>query len=102
MTESELMDKIFDRPGMYIDYPSVIRMECFINGFSFGRGLENEPDPIYRGFTQWVIERRETRGQHPWSAIATMIGGSEEGAFRIARKFWEAYKKSLQDPRDSN
>ncbi len=91
------MDLIFERPAMYLGHASVIKMEAFINGFGFALFEEKEKlgDPIYDGFAQWVIDRRVTRGQYPWSSVATMIGGSEAQAFGVARSFWNEYKKSL-------
>lgn len=93
MTQSELMDLIFERPGLYIGNGSVIRMESFIDGFTCGIG---SIDDVYRGFGQWMIEKRLTRGQYRWSSVTTLIGGSEQEAFKVAREFWNEYKKSLE------
>lgn len=101
MTQSELMDLIFERPGLYIGYASVVRMQAFIDGFGFGS--EESRDAIYGGFTQWLLDQRLTRGQYSWSAITTMIGGSEQTAFKVAKDYWYEYKTSLQfDSNDSN
>ncbi len=93
MTQSELMDTIFERPAMYLGHASVIKMQAFVEGFGFGRG---EPDPIYAGFAQWVVDQYEGLGQHEWSAVATLKGVTELGAFDVARSFWKRYKESIE------
>jgi|CXWL01.1.fsa_nt_gi hypothetical protein len=90
MTESELMDLILERPGLYIGHESVIKAEAFIRGFAFANP-EGNIDPLYSGFTRWLIDRRGL-GQYSWSSILTMMGGSEASAFQLAKELWNEYK----------
>lgn len=78
---------------MYLGSASVIKMQSFIEGFAFAfiDNEERKRDPLYDGFGQWVIDQRKT-GQYPWSAIAMLIGGSEAGAFEVAKELWREYK----------
>jgi hypothetical protein len=90
----EDMDLIFERPGLYVGYGSVSQMQAFVDGFGLGAG-EPSRDMLYQGFTQWMIKRRECRGQYSWSAIATLVGVSEQGSFKVAKEFWDEYKQSV-------
>jgi hypothetical protein len=94
MTQSELMDLIFERPGMYIGHESVVKMQAFVEGYGFADiddNVQKRKDAAYNGFGQWVVDQRKT-GQYSWSAIATLIGGSEARAFGVAKELWLEYK----------
>ncbi len=95
MTKSELMEKILERPALYLGHASVIKLQTFIEGYTFAKG--GETDLLYDGFGEWII-RRFRVGQHSWSSVITMVGVSEAAAFRLAKELWEEYKeKSMID-----
>jgi hypothetical protein len=103
MTKSELMNHIFQHPAMYLGHASVIKMEAFINGYSFAQLAESGKieDPLYEGFAQWII-KRFCVGQYPWSSVVSMVGIGEENAFKVAKECWEEYKNQYQEKLKQN
>lgn len=94
MTSSELLEKILDRPGLYVGHASVTRTKAFIDGYEFARNGENSVarDALYAGFQDWVASRFHVKTAHSWASIITFMGLSESGAFTLMKELWEEYK----------
>jgi hypothetical protein len=98
MNQSELLDKILERPALYLGHASVSLMEAFINGHACGREIKNPPieDPLYYGFHDWVVERFGFGHSHCWSSIISFMGQSEAAAFNLAKELWTEYKEKYE------
>ncbi len=96
MTQTELMDLIFEKPAMFLGHASVFKMQAFVEGFGFAFIDENGThiDETYSKFNKWIVDRYRT-GQYPWSSIVTMIGVSEQRSFEVAKELWQEYKKEI-------
>jgi hypothetical protein len=95
MTSSELFELVLHRPPMYLGHESIMLAKAFINGYEFAeesRG-NNIRDELYVGFQDWIANRFHIRTQHDWASIISFMGGSEAGAFSLAKELWEEYKK---------
>jgi len=92
------MDKIFERPVLYLDRPSVSHMQAFLDGFAVGSGIENPKisDPLYYEFHDWLAGRFGIGHSDSWSNIVESVADSEQEAFDLAKKLWEAYKTELR------
>jgi hypothetical protein len=90
MKSSELFELILERPALYIGHPSVPLAFAFIDGHAFGNGAAS--DDLYSGFNMWVAKRFRITTAHNWASIVCFMGGSEAGAFKLAKELWGEYK----------
>ncbi len=97
MKNSELLEKILERPPLYIGHASVTRMKLFIDGYGFARsdyGGEMK-DSLYDGFQKWVANRFGFGHSHSWASIISFMGSSEARAFELTKELWEEYKAEM-------
>jgi hypothetical protein len=96
LNRTELLEKIIDRPALYVGKASVPLARAFIDGFDFGIGddVSRTNDDLYSGFTDWVANRFGIKSSHGWSEIITFMGHSESGAFELLKELWSEYKKA--------
>lgn len=86
----DLLDLIRVRPGMWIGYLEITRLELFIAGFQTGvlaahASLDDET-PAFQGFHEWVAARLgRTKNGHGWSSMLLEACGTEHAAFE---RFW--------------
>ena len=95
MTAAEMMTEILEKPGLYIGYGSVPRINAFIAGYM--RGREEAPDPIYGNFGQWLRKKFEIRQDLGWASIISFIGTGEAGAFELAKEMWAKYLLEIHE-----
>ncbi len=94
MILSDLLDKILERPVLYVGKPAVSLIVAFIQGYEFAKfeSKENEKDKLYNGFQVWVQKRFKVETSHHWSSIITFMGSSESGAYDLLKELWDEYK----------
>jgi len=100
MKASELLDKILERPALYLGRESVVLAKAFIDGYEFaGHNATNANggDPLYSGFQDWVAKRFRVETAHNWASIIAFMGLSESGAFALLKELWEEYKAEMED-----
>jgi hypothetical protein len=102
LKSSELLERILDRPAMYLGYESVPRMKAFIDGYEFAKGGKSSPvrDPLYVGFQDWVASRFQVKTSHSWASIIVFMGLSESGAFTLMKELWQEYKAEIRTAAD--
>lgn len=91
---SRLLEKIIERPALYLGYASVPRMRSYIDGYRFvlsELGLEVE-DKLYDGFQDWIPERFHMKSDKNWDEIISFMGLSESSAFSLLKELWGKYK----------
>ncbi len=93
MTEAEIMTLLLEKPGLYIGYGSVVRIEAFIAGYTFAK--KKPDDLVYRGFGQWLRKKFDIRQDLSWTSIVCFVGQSEAEAFEITKELWKKYKMEI-------
>jgi hypothetical protein len=91
---SELLQKIFERPVLFLGNESVPKMKAFIDGYIFAHfilGVEIN-DSLYDGFQKYVSSHFRFEDTKSWASIISFMGLSETGSFRLAKELWLEYK----------
>ncbi len=89
----DLIQRIRERPGMYIAWPSIRNLQMFLAGCDYGRreaGAAVE-DRFLAGFDDWVRERFKIRSSHGWASIIEFYGQSEQGAWDLFCELLDKY-----------
>jgi hypothetical protein len=96
---SELLEKMLDRPALFIGRASVPRMKAFIDGYEFGKHGEDATgrDSLYAGFQAWIATRFHIETAHDWASIIAFMGLSESGAFTLLKELWDEYKAKMKE-----
>lgn len=104
MKLSEVMDKIFEYPGIYIAAKSVDRVFTFVCGYSFAlEQTESDwKDDLEEGFSTWVCHKFDVSSTHTWASVCTFHSLDEAGAFDLAKKLWEEYKSEYKESPQQN
>lgn len=78
-----LLQKIKERPAVYLGQPSINCLHIFLIGYLSARrdlGLDRE-GTIIDGFQEWIQERAKTNVSQSWAGIILFGSGSERSAF---------------------
>ena len=98
MKASELLDKVLERPPLYVGRESVALTKAFIDGYEFAayEAGDSNRDLLYAGFQDWIAKRFHIKTAHDWSAIISFMGSSENGSFSLLKQLWKEYKAEKQ------
>jgi hypothetical protein len=95
---SELLEKILERPPLFLGFASVPRMKAFIDGYIFAHftSASEVNDSLYEGFQKYVTIRFGFEDSKSWASIIMFMGLSEAGSFRLAKELWKEYKIEME------
>ena len=101
----EALQKIKDKPGMYIGKPSITILHHFLVGYQFARSelgieLTESEDEFYEHFHFWVQRRFEVRTSNSWANIILLFTRDEKDGFECFFKLLDEFKqrdKSLDE-----
>lgn len=99
----ELLQRIKQRPGMYLARPSITRLRMFLMGYSIARaelGLPTtEQEKEFGGFQDWIQERYNITSSHGWDSIILFYSADERDGldrfFKLLEQFRNGEKASL-------
>jgi hypothetical protein len=83
----DVLDKMRERPAMYLGSTSITRLEAFINGFQIGQNGETQEQPSFDGFNDFIDNYYNNFDVAGWrnKILADHYGNQEEAI----RKFYE-------------
>jgi hypothetical protein len=93
----ELLEKIKNKPGMYIGRASVTELRMFIVGYRFARSElkvqagETERD-FYKNFQPWLQIRLNVRTSNAWDKILMFTVMDEKQAFQSFFQLLEEFQ----------
>lgn len=98
-----LLQRIKERPGMYMSKPSITRLSMLLTGYALARselGLPvTEQEKEFGGFQDWVQERYKITSTHGWDSIILFNSVDERDAldnfFKLFEKFRDGEKDSM-------
>ena len=98
MKLSEIIDKIFEHPVLYIGSKSVDRAFMFVCGYSFAlqQTKIDWKDNLEEGFSTWACRKFGVSPTHSWASVCTFHSVDEAGGFDLAKKLWEQYKAEMK------
>jgi hypothetical protein len=99
MLLTKVFEQVLERPAMYVGNTSIVRINAFMNGFSYAKLLAGEDvkDDLYRGFTEWVAKRFRIKSTHGWESIISFMAQSEATAYEMTKELWSEYKTQYQE-----
>ncbi|MCU0543631.1 MAG: hypothetical protein MUE44_15870 [Oscillatoriaceae cyanobacterium Prado104] len=80
----DLLQRIKQRPGMYLGKPSITRLRAFLDGYEMARAELGLPDTEQQqqleGFQEWIQERYKITSTHGWHSIILFFSADERDA----------------------
>jgi len=95
-----LLQKIKERPGLYLGCKSLINLRTFINGFLYAMHIASGKEYIgfYDGFQDWIANRYQIKSPHSWNSIISFYSVDESAAFD---RFYELLNEFLQEQQNT-
>ncbi|MFB2833878.1 hypothetical protein [Floridanema evergladense] len=89
-----LLERIKQRPGMYLGKSSITRLRMLLDGYGMARmelGLpRTEQEQEFNGFQDWIQKRYNITSSHGWDSIILFYSADERDALD---KFFELFEK---------
>lgn len=94
----EVLQKIKNRPGMYIGKSSITILRHFLVGYQFARrelGLEltQEDTDFYDNFQPWIQRHFNVRTSNSWANIILLFARDEKEAFNCFFRLLDEFKQ---------
>ncbi|MFB2894122.1 hypothetical protein ACE1CI_14525 [Aerosakkonemataceae cyanobacterium BLCC-F50] len=90
----DLLERIKQRPGMYLGKSSITRLRMLLDGYGMARmelGLpRTEQEGEFNGFQEWIQQRYNITSSHGWDSIILFYSADEREALE---KFFELFEK---------
>ncbi|BDA68919.1 hypothetical protein RIVM261_016740 [Rivularia sp. IAM M-261] len=91
---NEMIQRIKQRPGMFLGQSSITRLRSFLDGYTASRqdlGLSVTEEEIkFSQFQSWVQERFKITSSHGWDSIILFYSADEKDALN---NFFELFEK---------
>lgn len=94
----DILEKIKQKPGIYLGVPSISALRMFLVGYQFARrelGIattESESD-FYKKFQPWLQKRFQVQTVNSWDKIILLYSVDEKEAFTYFFKLLEEFLK---------
>ena len=93
----KLLQKVKNKPGMYIGRPSVSDLFMFIVGYEFARGeLDIEPteweDDFHENFQPWLQKKYHVSTSNSWAKIIMLYCGNEQEGFNAFYRLLDEFQ----------
>jgi len=96
----DLLQRIKQRPGMYLGKCSITRLRAFLDGYETARAELGFPDTEQQqqldGFQEWIQERYQITSTHGWDSIILFFSVDEKDAldkfFKLLEEFLDQAK----------
>jgi hypothetical protein len=99
----DLLQRIKERPGMYLGRCSITRLSMLLMGYGLARGElglpVTEQEKEFGGFQDWIQERFKITSNHGWDSIILFFSADERAAldnfFNLFERFRNGESASL-------
>ncbi len=96
----KLIQKIKQRPSLYLGQRSISHLQTFLDGYTFARREQNLPvteeEREFEGFQEWVEFRFNQQSTQSWAKIILFYSEDERDAlvrfFELFAEFWQHHK----------
>lgn len=93
----EMLQRIKQRPGMYLGRCSITRLRSFLDGYMDARQdlclPLTEQEQEFGGFQEWVQKRFNINSNHSWDSIILFYSADEREALSTFFELFEAFRK---------
>jgi hypothetical protein len=91
----DLLQRMKQRPGMYLGKCSITRLRAFLDGYETDRAelgfAHTEQQQQLDGFQEWIQERYQITSTHGWDSIILFFSVDEKDAldkfFKVLEEF---------------
>ena len=91
----DLLNKIHQKPGIYIGSPSVSSLHMFLCGYAFSReeqGLAlTDEEQNFEQFQAWIQKRFKISASVSWAKIVAMHSANERAGFGMFFDLWSEF-----------
>jgi hypothetical protein len=91
-----LLQRIKQRPGMYLGRCSITRLRSLLDGYGMARmelGLpRTDQESKFDGFQEWIQKKYNITSSHGWDSIILFYSADEKDALN---NFFELFEKFL-------
>lgn len=88
----EHLKEIKKRPGLYLGATSLTRLYAYLCGYCYPNRQEaSRFQTDFSGFQAYIASRYKLTDDHTWAEILCFFSVSEEEAFHLFYKEWEAF-----------
>ena len=98
----EVLEKVRNKPGMYIGRPSVSDLFMFLVGYEYarselGNALSAEDDDFYGEFQPWLQNKLGVKTVTSWAKIIMLDCQDEKAGFEYFFKLLDEFKNRNLD-----
>ncbi len=101
MKTIELIEKIKERPALYISRRSIVTLKSFIDGYTFClqelEGKEPQKGDFFYKFQQWIAIRYNVKLAQSWSNIILFHSMDEYDALENFFELYDIFKKEMEE-----
>ena len=95
-----LLQKIRQRPALYLGQNSIHCLQSFLDGYYFARReLEiplTEQEVDFQSFLQWIRRKFNVETGQPWSSIVLFHAADERNAVERFFSLWDEFQRLQQ------
>lgn len=92
----ELIQKIKQRPALYLGKPSIEHLQVFLDGYLFARRQLNinvtEQEQQFEGFQEWIENKFNQKDTQSWTKIILFYSQDEQ---RALSRFFELFDEFI-------
>jgi len=100
----DLLQRIKQRPGMYLGRCSITRLRMLIMGYSMSRGelglSTTKQEKEFGKFQQWIQEKFKIASTQGWDSIILFFSADERDAFDKFYKLFEEFRNQESCPKN--
>ena len=90
-----LLNKIQQKPGLYIGVPSVSGLHMFLCGYAFSRqeqGIKvTAEEHVFEQFQPWIQQRFNINTSISWAKIILLHSADERAGFELFFELWTEF-----------
>lgn len=97
---NDLLQKIKQRPALYLGQNSIHSLQAFLDGYYFARRELDIPltdqEIEFQNFLQWIRQRFNVETGQPWSSIVLFHASDERSAVNRFFELFDEFQRSQQ------
>lgn len=99
----DLLDKIRQKPGIYIGAPSLSSLHMFLCGYTFSRQEQNlaltPEEQTFEKFQAWTQQRFQINASVSWAKIILLHTADERAGFELFFELWNDFlSEQVKEP----
>lgn len=102
----EILQKIHQKPGMYLGAPSISALQMFLGGYLFARQEQNlaltPEEQEFEQFQGWVQQRFQVRATVSWAKVILLHAADERSGFELFFELWTEFLQRNQQPEETS